>query len=108
MPRFDVFDPNCPSRVVFDHVTSRWGVLTIAALADGPRRFGELAQVVGGISDRMLSATLKDLAADGLVSRTEDGPQRVVYALTDAGREVSVATVRLVEAVQRAMADQVV
>lgn len=103
MPPFDVFDPRCPSRAVFDHVTSRWGALVLAALADGPNRFGELAGRVGGISDRMLSATLKDLVADGLVARAEVAPQRVVYDLTAPGREVAVATAALVGAVESAM-----
>ena len=103
MPPYDVFDPRCPSRTVFDHVTSRWGSLVMAALARGPQRFGELTQVVGGISDRMLSATLKDLAADGLVRRDEVGPQHVAYALTEPGRAVAAATAALAAAVQDAM-----
>lgn len=104
MPAYDVFDPRCPSRAVFDHVTSRWGALVLAMLAERPHRFGELAAAVGGISDRMLSATLKDLVGDGLVERTEDGPQKVVYALTDPGRSVAESSAALVDAVHAAMA----
>lgn len=103
MPPFDVFDPRCPSRAVFDHVTSRWGALVLAGLVGGPQRFGELTEAVGGISDRMLSATLKNLVADGLVDRSEEGPQKVVYALTGPGRQVAEATAALADAVCAAM-----
>lgn len=103
MPPFDVFQPNCPSRAVFGHVTSRWGTLVLAALLEEPRRFGELAQAIGGISDRMLSATLKDLVADRLVARDVTAPQRVVYSLTEPGRVVAEATAGLVAAVESAM-----
>ncbi len=103
MRPFDVFDSNCPSRAVFDHVTSRWGSLVLVALVEQPRRFGELAQVVGGISDRMLSATLKELVTDRLVERREEGPQRVVYELTEPGRAVALAMTDLVRTVQGAM-----
>ncbi|WP_139977970.1 winged helix-turn-helix transcriptional regulator [Nocardioides litoris] len=82
-----VFTPACPSRVVLDHVTSKWGVLVLAALADGTLRWGEVRRAVGGISEKMLASTLKTLEADGLVSRTAhpEVPPRVEYALTPLG-----------------------
>ena len=57
-PDFDVFSPRCPSRQTLETVTGRWGSLTLAALADGPLRFGALRRGVAGISEKMLSQTL--------------------------------------------------
>ncbi|WP_129338452.1 winged helix-turn-helix transcriptional regulator [Cellulomonas endophytica] len=78
----------CPSRVVLDHVTSRWGVLVLVALARQGLRWGELRRAVEGISEKMLASTLRTLEADGIVDRTVTGtvPPRVDYALTERGR----------------------
>src|SRR6476619_7488921 len=65
----DTLTANCPSRVVLDHVTSKWGVLVLAALADGTLRWGELRRQVDGISEKMLAATLRIFEADGFVHR---------------------------------------
>ena len=80
----------CPSRVVLDHVTSKWGVLVLAALADGTLRWGELRREVDGISEKMLAATLRTFEADGFVHRVAypEIPPRVEYSLTDRGREL--------------------
>ena len=77
----------CPSRVVLDHVTSKWGVLILVALSEGPRRWGELRRVVEGVSEKMLAQTLKTLEADGLVHREAQPtiPPRVDYSLTERG-----------------------
>lgn len=97
--RGDVYAPNCPSRALLDHVTTRWGVLVLVLLLGGPHRFGELAAGVAGVSDKMLSQTLKVLTADGFVARVVDGgpPVRVAYALTDTGVEVATRVAELVE-----------
>lgn len=97
--RGDVYAPNCPSRTLLDHTTSRWGVLVLVLLLDRPHRFGELASLIGGVSDKMLSQTLKTLVADGFVEREVgvDGPIRVTYGLTDVGRGVAVRLADLVE-----------
>ena len=101
---FDVFSPRCPSREVLDHVVGRWGLLTLAALNAGPLRFAATARAVGGISDRMLSQTLKTLEADGLVSRAASvGTQHVEYALTDPGRQVAEAAAGLIDALYGVM-----
>lgn len=88
---FDVFHPQCPSRHVFDQVFSRWGILVLVGLADGPVRFGVLRRAVGGISERMLVQTLNVLTAEGLVARQEwnEKPPRVEYRLTESGRRIS-------------------
>jgi DNA-binding HxlR family transcriptional regulator len=84
---------DCPSRALLDHVTSKWGVLVLAALADGTLRWGELRREVDGISEKMLAATLRTLEADGLVLRTPypEIPPRVEYALTPLGEELAEA-----------------
>lgn len=81
----------CPSRIVLDHVTSRWGVLVLVALSARTLRWGELRRVVEGISEKMLASTLRTLEADGLVLReaTPSIPPRVDYSLTPLGRELA-------------------
>ncbi|MGW2655016.1 winged helix-turn-helix transcriptional regulator [Streptomyces sp. NPDC001478] len=89
--RPDVREPLCPSRVVLEHVTSRWGVLVLAALLDRSYRFGELRREVGGVSEKMLTQTLRTLERDGFVRRDAKPviPPRVDYALTPLGREAA-------------------
>ncbi|MBE1532170.1 winged helix-turn-helix transcriptional regulator [Actinomadura algeriensis] len=86
----DVFRRDCPARVVLDHVTGRWGVLVLTALHGGDLRFFELRDRIEGISEKMLSQTLRTLVRDGLVLRTVEPtvPPRVTYALTDLGRGI--------------------
>jgi DNA-binding HxlR family transcriptional regulator len=82
-------DPaNCPVRDVLSRVGDKWSVLTVVLLQDGPRRFNELRRSIDGISQRMLTLTLRALERDGLVTRTvtPTTPPRVDYALTDLGR----------------------
>ena len=95
----DVYAPECPSRALLDHVTSRWGVLVLVLLLERPHRFSELAATVMGVSDKMLSQTLKQLVADGFVRRivADEQPVRVSYELTGAGREVASRLAELVE-----------
>jgi len=87
----NVYAPDCPSRALLEHVTTRWGVLVLVLLSTEPHRFSELAELIGGVSDKMLSQTLKTLTADGFVTRTvsDDGPVRVTYDLTEHGRGVA-------------------
>jgi len=89
--KFDVFAARCPSREAFDHIFSRWGMLVLARLAEGTARFRELGRGVDGISERMLSRTLKVLVDQGLVDRKEydEKPPRVEYSLTPSGRRIS-------------------
>lgn len=102
---FDVMAGGCPSRAVLEHVTSRWGALTLAALTVEPARFGELRRHVDGISEKMLSQTLKSLEGDGLVARRVQStlPPHVDYALTPAGEQVAAAVQALVLAVYDVM-----
>jgi DNA-binding HxlR family transcriptional regulator len=86
----DIFEPNCPSRILLDHVTSRWGVLILIALSTGTMRWSELRRRVKGVTDKMLAQTLRTLEADTLVLRDVHPvvPPRVDYSLTERGREV--------------------
>ncbi|MGY3615841.1 winged helix-turn-helix transcriptional regulator [Bradyrhizobium sp. USDA 10063] len=73
---------------VLGRVGDKWSVLVIMLLINGPRRFNELKRTIGGISQRMLTLTLRGLERDGLVTRTvfPTIPPRVDYELTDLGR----------------------
>lgn len=75
-------------REVLNRVGDKWSVLAIVLLGDGPRRFSELRRTIEGISQRMLTLTLRGLERDGLVHRTvfPTVPPRVEYALTPLGR----------------------
>jgi len=88
---YTVFARNCPSRGTLEHVTGRWGALTLGALHDGSFRFNELRRRVDGVSEKMLSQTLQALERDGLVDRDAQptNPPRVDYTLTPLGREVA-------------------
>lgn len=82
---------NCPVRQVLDRIGDKWSTLVILMLGKhGVMRFNGLAHVIGDVSQKMLTVTLRSLEADGLVSRTmyAEIPPRVEYALTDMGRSL--------------------
>jgi DNA-binding HxlR family transcriptional regulator len=85
--RGDPYDADCPTRRILDRIGDRWTVLIVGALGDGEKRFSELLRRVDGISQKMLTQTLRGLERDGLVRRTvyPEVPVRVEYALTKAG-----------------------
>jgi DNA-binding HxlR family transcriptional regulator len=95
----DGFAPDCPTRVLLDHITSRWGVLILVALSSGTMRWGELRRWARGISEKMLAQTLRTLEADGLVLREQRPvvPPHVDYSLTDRGRELAALLLPLME-----------
>jgi DNA-binding HxlR family transcriptional regulator len=72
---------------ILSRVGDKWTVLIVVLLGDGPKRFNEIKRMVGGISQRMLTFTLRGLERDGLVTRTvfPTSPQRVEYELTKLG-----------------------
>ncbi|MGO1544080.1 MAG: winged helix-turn-helix transcriptional regulator [Gulosibacter sp.] len=96
----DVFSSACDSRTALQHLTGRWGALTVAALqvGDGPMRFGEIRRRIDGISDRMLSQTLGQLERDGMVERTVHSsiPPNVDYALTALGAKIAEPMLELI------------
>ena len=87
---WDPFAQNCPSRRLLDRIGDRWTVLIVVTLDDGPHRFSALAARVGGISQKMLTQTLRSLERDGFVTRTiyPEIPPRVEYELTPLGRSL--------------------
>lgn len=102
---FDVFDRECPSRHVLEHVTARWGLLALAALHHGDARFSALRRRVDGISEKMLSQTLQTLERDGFVHREAQPtiPPRVDYSLTPLGREIAGRLVHFIEQLEARM-----
>ncbi len=91
LQRGQLFSPDCPTRDVLQHVTSRWGVLVLVALLAGTHRFSDLRRKVGGVSEKMLAQTLQWLEADGFVLREARPvvPPHVEYSLTPMGIEVA-------------------
>ena len=98
-----VFPAACPSRELLDHVMSKWGVLVLVSLTEGPQRWSELRRRAQGISEKMLAQTLKTLEADGLVHRDQQPgmPPRVDYSLTPLGEELAEVMVPLLRWVGR-------
>ncbi|MBK3575430.1 helix-turn-helix transcriptional regulator [Streptomyces sp. MBT65] len=102
---YSVFAKACPSRGTLEHVTGRWGGLTLCALHEGSLRFNELRRRVDGVSEKMLSQTLHALERDGLVHREAQptNPPRVDYELTPLGHGVAERLMGLVDFVEGRM-----
>lgn len=85
---WNVFNENCPTRLVLDRIADKWSVLAICSLEEKTKRFSELQREIGGISQKMLTQTLRGLERDGLVIRTvyPTIPPKVEYTLTELGR----------------------
>jgi DNA-binding HxlR family transcriptional regulator len=83
----NVLDQNCESRQALDRIASKWSMLIVYALVAGPQRHAELRRSIEGISQKMLTQTLRSMERDGLVERrvVSDLPPHVVYALTPLG-----------------------
>ena len=86
--KWDVYNERCPTRMVLDRIADKWTVLIVGALEEKTKRFGELRREVGGISQKMLTQTLRGLERDGVVVRTvyASVPPKVEYSLTRLGR----------------------
>lgn len=89
--RPDVLNQNCESRQALDRLADKWTCLVVYALLDGPRRHGELKRIIDGISQKMLTQTLRSMEVDGLLDRTVIAvvPPHVVYSLTPLGETLS-------------------
>lgn len=87
---YDAFLAACPSRNLLDRISDKWVSLVLVSLADGTLRFSEIARQIAGVSQKMLTQTLRTLERDGLVTRTVTAsvPVRVDYELTDLGRSL--------------------
>jgi len=97
----DTWNATGSAREALINATSRWGVLTLAALLDGPLRFAALRRAIGGISDRMLSQTLQLFEIDGLVEREvlSQIPPHVEYRLTPSGEPIATKMAELIAAI---------
>ncbi|GIH21415.1 HxlR family transcriptional regulator [Rugosimonospora africana] len=85
----DVLEESCTTRQALERLASKWRVLLIYALLAGPQRHAELRRRVAGITQKVLTATLRDMGHDGLVGRRvlkDTPPQRVEYALAALGK----------------------
>ncbi|MFD7663215.1 winged helix-turn-helix transcriptional regulator [Streptomyces sp. NPDC059788] len=89
--QYEVFHTDCPARDMVDHVTSRWGIWVLISLRSNDLRFFELRNSIQGISEKMLTQTLRALVQDGLVRREVEPttPPQVTYGLSEFGQDVS-------------------
>lgn len=90
---FDIYNNCCPTRAVLDRIADKWALLILDRLSEGTARFNVLKREISGISQKVLSQTLKHLERDGLVSRTAfpTVPVTVEYALTPLGGRLTEA-----------------
>ncbi|MFJ4655555.1 winged helix-turn-helix transcriptional regulator [Nocardia sp. NPDC088792] len=87
---YDAYVQECPTRQLLDRISDKWVSLLLNALADGPQRYSDLSRRVAGVSQKMLTQTLRILERDGLVTRTVTPavPVRVDYELTALGESL--------------------
>ena len=85
-------EADCPMLLILDRIANKWAVLVVAALREQPLRFNALRRTVGGVSQKMLSQTLKGLERDGLISRkvTPTVPITVEYSITSLGKTLAI------------------
>ena len=85
--RGDLFDPDCPTRVVLNRIGDKWTVMVVGLLQGGPQRFTQLRQGMGAVAPKVLTETLRSMERDGLLTRTVHAqvPPRVDYELTEVG-----------------------
>jgi DNA-binding HxlR family transcriptional regulator len=97
-PGANPFNASCPSQDILALIGSKWSMLLLCILGDGPVRSGELGRRAGGISQKMLTQTLRELERHGIVNRKDfsEVPPRVEYSLTPLGRSLA-ALVRQIE-----------
>ena len=83
--------PGCPVETTLMLIGDKWKVLILRGLIPGTKRFGELKKSIGGVSQKVLTAQLRDLEEKGLIQRTvyAEVPPRVEYSLTELGKSLS-------------------
>lgn len=89
---WNVYDAKCPTRLVLNRIADKWTVLVVSSLECETKRFSALQREIGGISQKMLTQTLRGLERDGLIRRTiyPSVPPKVEYSLTPLGRTLVV------------------
>jgi DNA-binding HxlR family transcriptional regulator len=94
---YDAFMAECPSRQLLDRMSDKWVTLLLCALEDEPQRYSQLARTIAGVSQKMLTQTLRTLERDGMVTRTVTAtvPVTVTYELTALGRSLLVVFARV-------------
>ncbi|KUJ65790.1 HxlR family transcriptional regulator [Streptomyces albus subsp. albus] len=87
----DAYSAKCPTRQVLDHISGKWTILVVDALLEGTLRYTDLSRRIEGVSQKMLTQTLRSLEADGFITRTvyPSIPPRVSYELTELGRSLA-------------------
>ena len=86
--KVNVYQMNCPTRLALDLIANKWTALVVGLLGNGTQRFAALSRQIGGISQKMLTQTLRSMERDGLVERAvyAEVPPRVEYTLTPLGQ----------------------
>jgi DNA-binding HxlR family transcriptional regulator len=97
--KWNPYAAKCPTRQLLDRISDKWVVLVLGLLEDGPKRFSVLKREIDGISQKMLSQTLRALEQDGLLTRRAfpTVPVTVEYELTALGRSLNVALAPMIE-----------
>jgi DNA-binding HxlR family transcriptional regulator len=99
-----IFDTNCDSRAIFEDLSKKWTIIVIMLLHDKPLRFGELLKRTTGISQKMLTQTLRTLQHNGLIYREVNPttvPITVTYSLTALGESFVPALVMMRDWIER-------
>ncbi len=88
---FDAYLAGCPSRKLLDRIADKWVALVVKSLGDGPKRYSEVSHQLAGVSQKMLTQTLRSLERDGVLTRTvtPSVPVRVDYELTLLGESLN-------------------
>jgi DNA-binding HxlR family transcriptional regulator len=105
--RGNAFAADCPTRQLLDRIADKWSVLLLLTLDNGEMRFNGLKRRVEGISQMMLSQTLRSLERDGLVTRTVEpsAPVTVTYGITPLGRGLIAALRSMIDWAETCMVD---
>lgn len=90
LPEDPVYRADCPSRVILDQIADKWSVLVLAVLVREPRRFNALKRRLEGVTQRVLTQTLRKLERNGMVERRvlDGSPPGVEYTITSLGRSL--------------------
>jgi DNA-binding HxlR family transcriptional regulator len=97
--KWNPYAAKCPTRQLLDRISDKWVVLVLSLLEDGPKRFSVLKRAIDGISQKMLSQTLRALEQDGFLTRRAfpTVPVTVEYELTALGRSLNLALAPMIE-----------